>query len=160
MGFRNMTIAPSSLYSVHEPLIDHIKNGVVTCIEGGSARGKVGRAVSGVDGPSHGHSLHGGRVRAIEWGDLHIDAAFIGAPCADAIGNCNGVKGPSACGPLSYALADAIYSEKTVAVTDYMEETRSSPSAYPRSSWDGRQGRQHRRSVQDRIQYPASDRTR
>ena len=37
MGFRNMTIAPSSLYSVHEPLIDHIKNGVVTCIEGGGA---------------------------------------------------------------------------------------------------------------------------
>ena len=124
MGFRNMTIAPSSLYSVHEPLIDHIKNGVVTCIEGGSARGKVGRAVSRglMDRPMVIRS-HGGRVRAIERGDLHIDAAFIGAPCADAIGNCNGVKGPSACGPLSYALADAIYSEKTVAVTDYMEET-------------------------------------
>lgn len=124
MGFRNMTIAPSSLYSVHEPLIDHIKNGVVTCIEGGSARGKVGRAVSRglMDRPMVIRS-HGGRVRAIERGDLHIDAAFIGAPCADTIGNCNGVKGPSACGPLSYALADAIYSEKTVAVTDYMEET-------------------------------------
>ena len=35
MGFRNMTIAPSSLYSIHEPLIDHIKNSVVTCIEEG-----------------------------------------------------------------------------------------------------------------------------
>ncbi|MGD8847339.1 MAG: citrate lyase subunit alpha, partial [Desulfobacteraceae bacterium] len=41
----------------------------------------------------------------------------------DAIGNCNGVKGPSACGPLAYSLADAIYSDKSVAITDYMEET-------------------------------------
>ena len=124
MGFRNMTIAPSSLFPVHEPLLEHIRNGVVTCIEGGSAQGKVGRAVSrGVMERPMVIRSHGGRVRAIERGDLHIDAAFIGVPCADAIGNCNGVKGPSACGPLSYALADAIYSEKTVAVTDYMEET-------------------------------------
>jgi len=124
MGIRNLTLAPSSLYSVHEPLIDHIRNGVVTCIEGGSARGKVGRAISRglMERPITIRS-HGGRVRAIECGDLHIDAAFIGAPCADAIGNCNGVKGPSACGPLAYSLADAIYSEKTVAITDYMEET-------------------------------------
>lgn len=124
MGIKDLTLAPSSLYSVHEPLIDHIKNGVVTCIEGGSARGKVGRALSRglMDRPITIRS-HGGRVRAIERGDLPIDAAFIGAPCADAIGNCNGVKGPSACGPLAYSLADAIYSEKSVAITDYMEET-------------------------------------
>ncbi len=123
-GIKNLTLAPSSLYSVHEPLIDHIKNGVVTCIEGGSARGKIGRAISRglMERPITIRS-HGGRARAIERGELHIDASFIGAPCADAIGNCNGVKGPSACGPLAYSLADAIYSEKTVAVTDYMEET-------------------------------------
>lgn len=124
MGIKDLTLAPSSLYSVHEPLIDHIKNGVVTCIEGGSARGKVGKALSSglMDRPITLRS-HGGRVRAIERGDLHIDAAFIGAPCADGIGNCNGVKGPSACGPLAYSHADAIYSEKAVAITDYMEET-------------------------------------
>jgi citrate lyase subunit alpha/citrate CoA-transferase len=124
MGIKDLTLAPSSLYSVHEPLIEHIKNGVVTGIEGGSARGKVGRAISrGLMNRPITIRSHGGRVRAIEWGDLHIDAAFIGAPCADAIGNCNGVKGPSACGPLAYSQADAIYSEKSVAVTDYMEET-------------------------------------
>ena len=124
MGFKDMAIAPSSLFSVHEPLIEHIRNGVVTRIEGGSVRGEIGRAIS------HGlmeHPVvirsHGGRVRAIESGDLHIDAAFIAAPCADAIGNCNGVKGPSACGPLAYAQADAIYSEKTVAITDHLEDT-------------------------------------
>ena len=75
MGIKDLTLAPSSLYSVHEPLIDHIKNGVVTCIEGGSARGKVGRALSRglMDRPINIRS-HGGRVRAIERGDLHIDA--------------------------------------------------------------------------------------
>ncbi len=124
MGIKGLTLAPSSLYSVHEPLIEHIKNGVVTCIEGGSARGRIGRALSTglMERPITLRS-HGGRVRAIERGDLHIDAAFIGAPCADAIGNCNGVKGPSACGPLAYSLADAIYSEKSVAITDHMEST-------------------------------------
>ena len=124
MGFREITLAPSSLFPVHEPLIDHIKNGVVTCIEGGSVRGKVGRAISYglMERPLIIRS-HGGRVRAIESGDLHIDATFIGAPCADVIGNCNGVKGPSACGPLAYAQADAIYSEKTVAITDHLEDT-------------------------------------
>ena len=67
MGFKNMTIAPSSLYSVHEPLIEHIKNGVVTCIEGGSARGTVGRAVSrGLMVRPMIIRSHGGRVRAIE----------------------------------------------------------------------------------------------
>ncbi|MFV0438787.1 MAG: citrate lyase subunit alpha [Desulfopila sp.] len=124
LGIGDLTLAPSSLYSVHEPLIEHIRNGVVSRIEGGSARGKVGRAISsGLLAHPIVIRSHGGRVRAIERGDLHIDAAFIGAPCADAIGNCNGVKGPSACGPLAYSLADAIYSEKTVAITDYMEDT-------------------------------------
>ncbi len=124
MGLKDMTIAPSSLFAVHEPLIDHIKNGVVTKIQGGSVRGRLGKAIS------HGFMerpvvirSHGGRVRAIESGDLRIDAAFIGAPCADAIGNCNGVKGPSACGPLAYSMADAIYSERAVVITDYMEST-------------------------------------
>lgn len=30
MGFKNLTIAPSSLSDVHAPLIEHIKNGVIT----------------------------------------------------------------------------------------------------------------------------------
>jgi citrate lyase subunit alpha / citrate CoA-transferase len=124
MGLRNMTIAPSSLFSVHEPLIDHIRDGVVTRIEGGSVRGKLGKAIShGLMGHPVVVRSHGGRVRAIESGDLHIDTAFIGAPCADASGNCNGVKGPSACGPLAYSLADATYSEKAVVITDHLEPT-------------------------------------
>ena len=33
MGFHNLTLAASSLAAIHAPLIEHIKNGVVTHIE-------------------------------------------------------------------------------------------------------------------------------
>ena len=61
---------------------------------------------------------HGGRPRAIESGDLHIDVAFIAAPSCDEYGNMNGTHGKSACGFLSYAYADALYADRVVAVTD------------------------------------------
>jgi len=63
---------------------------------------------------------HGGRARAIEAGDLHIDIAFIGAPSADAYGNVNGVHGPAACGTLGYAMVDSRYADRVVAVTDHL----------------------------------------
>ena len=61
---------------------------------------------------------HGGRARAIECGQLKIDVAFIAAPAADCYGNLNGVYGKSACGSLGYAMPDAQYAEKVVAITD------------------------------------------
>jgi citrate lyase subunit alpha/citrate CoA-transferase len=61
---------------------------------------------------------HGGRYRAIQDGDLKIDVAFIAAPTADVHGNANGVHGPSACGPLGFALADSIYADQVAVVTD------------------------------------------
>src|SRR5574344_199822 len=33
MGFKNLTLAASSLTTIHEPLIEHIKNGVIHRIE-------------------------------------------------------------------------------------------------------------------------------
>lgn len=49
MGFKNLKLAASSLQDVHEPLIEHIKNGVITEIStsgmrGELAREKIGRA--------------------------------------------------------------------------------------------------------------------
>ena len=41
MGFKNLTIAPSSLSDVHAPLIEHIKNGVITKINTSGLRGKL-----------------------------------------------------------------------------------------------------------------------
>ena len=61
---------------------------------------------------------HGGRARAIESGDLHIDVAFIAAPTADTYGNINGLYGKSACGALGYAVSDAECADRVVAITD------------------------------------------
>ena len=117
-GFKDLTLAPSALFPIHEPLIKHIENGVISHIEG-SMNGPVGRACSlGKMKKTCILRSHGGRYRAIQDGDLHIDVAFIAAPAADSFGNANGLYGPSACGPISFALADSLYADKVVVVTD------------------------------------------
>lgn len=118
-GIKDITIAASSIFPVHEPLVEHMKNGVVTGIVANYISGPVARAIS--DGYLKKPAVmmtHGGRPRAIESGDLHIDIAFIGAPTADTYGNINGVYGNAACGSLGYAVADAECADKVVAITD------------------------------------------
>ena len=61
---------------------------------------------------------HGGRYQAIQDGEVHIDIAVIAAPEADPFGNANGVHGPTACGGLGFALADADYADHVIVVTD------------------------------------------
>ena len=46
MGFKNLTLASSSLAAVHAPLIEHIKAGVITHIETSGMRGELAEAVS------------------------------------------------------------------------------------------------------------------
>lgn len=118
-GLKGLTIAASSLFPVHAPLVSHIRNGVVGRIVTAYMSGPVADAISEgtLDAPVV-MQTHGGRARAIESGELHIDAAFIAAPAADDYGNINGAQGPSACGPLGYAMVDAQYADRVVAVTD------------------------------------------
>jgi citrate lyase subunit alpha/citrate CoA-transferase len=96
-----------------------IEDGIVTGLQTSGIRGKIGEAVSGgkLKTPAILRS-HGGRVRAIEMGELHIDVAFIGAPTSDEYGNARGKGGKSDCGVLSYAMADARYADKVVVITD------------------------------------------
>jgi citrate lyase subunit alpha/citrate CoA-transferase len=63
---------------------------------------------------------HGGRWQAIQDGESHIDVTVIAAPCADAFGNANGVHGPAACGSLYFALADSLYADRVIVVTDHL----------------------------------------
>jgi citrate lyase subunit alpha/citrate CoA-transferase len=128
MGFKDITIAPSSIFGCHEPLIEHIKTGVITGIETNYMAGPVAKAVSNgiMDKPVILRS-HGGRDRAIEAGELHINVAFIAAPTADPYGNINGINGPSACGSLGYAFSDARFADKVVAITDNLEDYPIAP---------------------------------
>jgi citrate lyase subunit alpha/citrate CoA-transferase len=119
MGIKDIKVAASSVFPVHASLIDHIKEGVVTGLYASYISGPVGEAISYglLDKPVIMHT-HGGRARAIEAGDLKIDVAFIAAPTCDEYGNINGSEGKSACGVLGYAIADAHYAEKVIAITD------------------------------------------
>ena len=118
-GVKDLIVAASSIFPIHEPLVEHMKNGVVTGLVANYISGPVAEAISKgkLKKPAI-MQTHGGRARAIESGDLHIDVAFIAAPTADPYGNINGVYGEAACGTLGYAIADAEYADKTVAITD------------------------------------------
>jgi len=117
-GLRDLTIAPTALFPVHDRLVPYIESGVIARVEG-SMNGAVGAACS--RGAMRGTAVlrsHGGRQRAIQDGDLHIDAAFIAAPCADPAGNANGLFGKSACGPLAYPVPDSLYADRVAVITD------------------------------------------
>jgi citrate lyase subunit alpha / citrate CoA-transferase len=118
-GVKDLTVAMSSIFPVHSPLVKHIENGIVTKIVTNYMSGPVAKAVSmgRLKYPAIMHT-HGGRARAIESGDLHIDIAFIAAPTSDEYGNISGLFGKSACGALGYAVPDAEFADTVVAITD------------------------------------------
>jgi len=137
LGIKDLKVALSSVFPVHEPLIGHIKNGVVTALDTNYISGPVAKAISGglLATPVI-LRTHGGRARAIECGQLHIDVAFIAAPAADEYGNLNGVQGPAACGSLGYAFPDAEYADHVVAVTDHIVEYPLAPISIPQCRVD------------------------
>lgn len=136
-GIKNLTLASSSIANVHEPLINHIKNGVITNITSSGLRDKVGAAIS--DGIMENPVIirsHGGRARAIETGDIHIDVAFLGAPSSDVYGNSNGSHGKAPCGSLGYAKVDAEYADKVVIITDTLVPYPNTPISIPQNLVD------------------------
>ena len=119
MGIKNVTLSASSLGKAHDALVPMIEDGTILNIESSGVRGKIGDAIS--HGKLKGLATmrsHGGRVRAIETGETHVDIAFIGAPSCDEYGNCSGMGGKTNCGVLSYAYVDAEMADYVVAVTD------------------------------------------
>lgn len=134
MGFKNLSLAASSLQDVHEPLIEHIKNGVITSISTSGLRGKLADEISRglMDTPVVFRS-HGGRGSAIATGELHIDVAFIGASSSDPMGNACGFSrsenAKSICGSLGYALPDAQYADKVVILTDDLVAFPNTPNS-------------------------------
>ena len=128
LGIRNLTLASSSLTTVHDELIKHIEKGTVSRIITSGLRGKLAQYVSAgkMENPVLFHS-HGGRARAVEVGQLKIDVAFLGVPSCDVYGNANGYTGSSACGSLGYAMVDAKHAEKVVLITDYLADYPNTP---------------------------------
>lgn len=129
LGIRDLTVNASSLFDVHRPLLTHIQNKVVTGVAADYISATLGRAISeGILEKPVEFRTHGGRPRDIALGRTPIDVAFIAAPAADAMGNCTGKVGKSACGSLGYAFADAMYAKKVVVITDQL-------MSYPLQDW-------------------------
>ena len=118
-GIRDLTVNASSLFDIHAPLKDHIKNGTVTTLMTDYMSAALGSFISagGMQNPVQ-FRTHGGRPADIENGRTPIDVAFIAAPAADPMGNCTGKIGKSACGSLGYAIPDAKNARFTVVITD------------------------------------------
>lgn len=119
LGIKDITICASSLGKAQDDIVYLIEEGVITGISSSGVRGELGKAITEgkLKNPAYIRS-HGGRVRAIESGDIHIDVAFIGAPTSDFAGNARGKGGKSDCGVLSYSKVDAKYADKVVVITD------------------------------------------
>lgn len=141
MGFKNLTLASSSLMSIHSQLIEHVKNGVVTRIETSGMRGDLAKAVSKgiLDIPVVFRS-HGGRAYAIKNGDIKIDVAFLGAPSCDSFGNANGYSRDHdngvICGSLGYAKTDAQYANCVIILTDNLVPFPNLPAGIYQSDVD------------------------
>jgi len=118
MSVRELMWFPSASFPCHAPVIDLMEAGVVHHIEG-SMNGPLGDYCS--QGKMRGLGVlrsHGGRWQAIQDGEVKIDIAVIAAPSADPFGNANGAHGKSACGSLGFALADSMYADHVIVVTD------------------------------------------
>jgi citrate lyase subunit alpha/citrate CoA-transferase len=118
IGVRDLMWFPSASFPVHANQIKHLDSGVIHHIEG-SMNGPLGDYCS--RGKMRGLGVlrsHGGRWQAVQDGEVAIDVAVIAAPTADPFGNAHGLTGPAACGLLGFALADSIYAERVVMVTD------------------------------------------
>ena len=131
LGVKNLIWFPSAVFPCHEPLLRHIESGVIHHIEG-SLNGPVGTFASA--GKMPGLAVlrsHGSRYRTLQDGELHVDIAVIAAPECDMFGNMTGARGPSACGVLGFAVADAQYANHVIAVTDNLVEFPAAPWQIP-----------------------------
>jgi len=118
LGVKDLTWFPSASFPCQSSAIDLMEARVIDHIEG-SMNGPLGDYCT--QGKMRGMGIlrsHGGRWQAIQDGEVHIDIAVIAAPTADFFGNSDGSHGKSACGSLGFALADSIYADHVIVVTD------------------------------------------
>lgn len=119
LGVKNLHVNASAIFPIHEPLVALLEEKVVTGLDCNYMSGPVAQAIShGILDKPVTFRTHGGRPADIASGQSPIDIAIVAAPTSDTMGNLTGKLGPSQCGSLGYAMADAQYADKVIAVTD------------------------------------------
>lgn len=137
MGFKDLTLASSSLTDCHAPLVEYVRSGVISKIFTSGIRGRLADEISSgiMQNPVEIHS-HGGRVHLVQTGELSIDVAFLGTPSADRFGNANAMVGKSRCGSLGYAMIDAEYAKHVVVLTEQLVDYPHSPASIAQDQVD------------------------
>lgn len=128
LGIKDLFLCASSLGKAQASIVPLIEDGTITRISSSGVRDEIGDAIS--NGKLKHPAMirtHGGRVRAIETGQVKVDVAFIGAPTSDDFGNAAGKGGKSDCGVLSYSDVDARYADKVVVITDTLVPYPNNP---------------------------------
>jgi citrate lyase subunit alpha/citrate CoA-transferase len=141
MGYKDLTVASSSLSNAHAPLVEYIKDGTVTRLQSSGCRGRLADAISKGEVKLREPMIfrsHGGRAAAIANGTLHIDVAFLGVASCDALGNASGTnaEGTDMCGSLGYARVDARYADKVVLLTENLAAYPNVPCSIPATDVD------------------------
>ncbi|WP_195971681.1 citrate lyase subunit alpha [Enterococcus gallinarum] len=130
MGLKDITVAATSLGNAQEVIADYIEEGKIIGVQTSGVRGKVGEAISAgkLATPAIIRS-HGGRPRAVEAGEVHIDIAFLASSTSDVFGNAKGINGKNNCGSMGFAIHDSYYADHTVVITDTLVDFPNLPSS-------------------------------
>lgn len=130
MGLKDITVAATSLGSAQNVIAKYIEQGKVIGVQTSGVRGPIGDVISAgkLKTPAIIRS-HGGRPRAIEAGEVHIDIAFMAASTSDAFGNSKGVGGKNNCGSIGFGILDTRYADHTVVITDTLVDAPNLPSS-------------------------------
>lgn len=77
-GIKDIHVAATGIFACHEPLVEYIKSDVITAISVNYiSPGPVAKAITkGLLPKPAVFRSHGGRPRAVEAGDLHVDVAL------------------------------------------------------------------------------------
>ncbi|GAX01333.1 citrate lyase subunit alpha [Secundilactobacillus silagei] len=130
MGLKDITVAATSLGSAQKVMAKYIKEGKIIGVQTSGVRGEIGEAISAgeLKTPAIIRS-HGGRPRAIQNGEVHIDIAFLAAASADKFGNASGINGKNNCGSMGFAIMDSHYADHTVVITDTLVDFPNEPAS-------------------------------
>lgn len=130
MGLKDITVAATSLGNAQDVIADYIEQGKIIGVQTSGVRGRIGEVISAgkLATPAIIRS-HGGRPRAVEAGEVHIDIAFLASSTSDCCGNAKGVGGKNNCGSMGFAIHDSYYADHTVIITDTLVEFPNLPSS-------------------------------
>lgn len=130
MGLKDITVAATSLGAAQDVIADYIEEGKIIGVQTSGVRGRIGEVISAgkLAYPAIIRS-HGGRPRAVEAGEVHIDIAFLAAASSDCCGNASGVGGKNNFGSFGFGTHDSHYADHTVIITDTLVDFPNLPSS-------------------------------